>query len=83
MYFKGDYEPESFKFEFEREIMKHEKDKTNDMFIDLDYENLQDYFKACEGFREKNKSFTYKEKEKQDLNKYYIKINIDKDEEDI
>jgi hypothetical protein len=81
LYFDDAGEPEEFKFNFERDIIEQEKKKGDKLFIDLGYENISDYFKAKEGFREINSGIEIKEIEREDLNKYFIKINIGDDDD--
>jgi len=83
LFFDDSYEPEEFKFQFEKDVNDYRKKNSNNLFIDIDCDNITDYFKQQEKFREVINKMEIKEIEHENLDRYYIKINIDNDDEEI
>jgi hypothetical protein len=78
LYFTNKYEPEDFKYEFEKENLNYlaQLDK---MVVDMGYKDLQTYFDTRKKFEEVNSKIKYVEKEVLDPEKMYIYINLDDD----
>lgn len=82
LYFNNKNEPENFKFEFEKSLIDHFKDKTDGMFVYLDYENNEDYYSAISKLDKLNKNFKVTEKERDDLQYYYIDVKLNESDDD-
>jgi hypothetical protein len=83
LFFNANFEPEDFKYDFEKDVINLRKNSTDKMFIDLSSPNISDYFTMQKMFKDNNSMMEIREIENECLDKYYIKLNLFDDEEDI
>lgn len=84
LYFNNKNEPENFKAEFEKDLVDYFKDNSDDLYIYLDFKNDNEYYEIITKLDNINKKFKITEKEKDDLDYYYIDIKVNgKDDDDI
>lgn len=83
LYFDESMEPENFKYDFEKEIIENRKKNEDKMFIDVAYDNITDYFSVMDRFATVNRGISITEEEREDIDRYFIRINMMNDEDEI
>ena len=83
LFFDGAFEPESFKYDFDKEITDFRKSTSNNIIVDTHYDNISEYFEGRERFKEMNSRIKISEIERTDNSKYYIKIKLASNTDDI
>jgi hypothetical protein len=83
LFFNPDFEPEDFKWSFEKDVTNFRKNNTDGLFIDLSCDNISDYFSMQDLFRENINKMEIREIENESLDKYFIKVNLSNDDDEI
>lgn len=79
LYFDGDNEPESFKYNFDKDITDYFKSNFNGLTVTPSFNSIKDYYDANLNMIEMNKQCSIQKREKK-KDMYRIVINVDNSE---
>jgi len=83
LFFEDAFEPESFKYDFDKNVVIFRRETSDVLIVDTSYDNINEYFEAQKRFKEMNSSIQISEIDKNDATKYYIRIKLNGNDDDI